>query len=226
MLFVSKSPELELVIRRDVPGVRMNMHNQAEHFSQVPVVYARFKPKALDFNQRLRADLRFKQINPTHPYGATPYRDGSIMGSQFAEEDISPQQPEPFVGYDPIHQLGRFDTATDIDAMGQPEDAAEIRRFVEEKMLTPLCGLNDLYILLDDVTLEKPWPSYPLEGQGRHKTIAATVKQLGLNPLDVIAFERAQEKPGVGVISELEALVAERVAEQDEQDALGAVIPG
>lgn len=225
MLFISKSPELTIVIRRDVSKNLTNSHGITEPMVVQPTLYANFKPKALDGYQRKRADERFRQLNPEHPYGATPYSDNGIMGSQFNEEEISPNQPESYKGFNPVHMLGRFDTSIDIVADGQPEEPAEVRRIVEEFLLKPEKGLDDIYILMDAVALEKPWPNYPLEGQGRHKTILAAVKTLGIDPGLVIAFEQAQEKPGAGVISEMEALVAEREAEDAEHAALGAEIP-
>jgi hypothetical protein len=226
MLFVSKSPELSIVVRRDVVRNVVNTHGQTEAQSVVPVLYANFVPKALSGPQRTRADARFRQINPTHPYGATPYSDPGIMGSQFNEEEISPSQPEAFVGFSPVHMLGKFDTAVDINYAGQPEPEAEVRKMVEEFLLLPEKGLNDIYILLDGVSLEKPWPNYPLEGQGRHKTIEAAVRQLGIDPRIVVEFEEAQETPGTGVISTMQALIAEFDSERAEHDALSAVIPG
>lgn len=228
-LFVSVSPELEIVIRRDIPGTITNQYNQSESVVIRPVLYARFKPKALDAGQRVRADLAFTRLNPEHPYGATPYRDGSVMGSQFSDF-IDEDSPEPYKGYNPIHQLGKFDTATDINYDGQLCDEtpteADVRKLVEKKLLadTSLNGPQG-FILLDDVTIEKPWPSYPLEGQGRHKTIEKHVREGGYDPRIIIAFESSQEKPGEGVISTMEALLAEQAAEKDEQDSLGAVIP-
>lgn len=224
MLFVSKSPELSLVVRRDRVANAVNSHGQVEPQTLVPVLYANFVPKSLTGPQRTKADARFRELNPSHPYGATPYSDPGIMGSQFNEEEISEHQPEAYVGFSPVHMLGRFDTKLDLNASGQPEDEAEVRKIVEEFLLDPAHGLNDIYILLDDVVLEKPWPNYPLEGQGRHKAIEATVKQTGIDPRIVIQFEESQDVPGTGVISTMQALLAEFDAEQAELDALGAVI--
>lgn len=224
MLFVSKSPELSLVVRRDTVANAVNSHGQIEPQTIVPVLYANFVPKSLTGPQRTKADARFRELNPSHPYGATPYSDAGIMGSQFNEEEISEHQPEAYVGFSPVHMLGRFDTMRDINYAGQPEPEGEVRRLVEEFLLQPANGLDDIYILLDAVVLEKPWPNYPLEGQGRHKAIEATVKATGIDPRVVIAFEEAQEAPGTGVISTMQALLAEFDAEQAELDALGAVI--
>lgn len=223
--FVSKSPELTIVIRRDVVAQGVNSHGQIEPQTVQPVLYANFRPKALSGPERTRADARFRQINPSHPYGAIPYADNNIMGSQFNEEEISPNQPESYVGFNPVHMLGKFDTATDINASGHPETPEELRRVVEEFLLQPIHGLDDLYILLDDVRLEKPWPDYPLEGQGRHARIEAVLRSTGIDPKKVIEFEEAQEKPGEGVIKAARGLLESYAAEQAEVDSLGAEIP-
>lgn len=230
MLFVSVSPELEILIRPDVPGTVVNEYGQTVQTSLRPALYARFKPKALDAGQRARADTEFRRLNPEHPYGATPYRDGSVMGSQFADF-IDDDEPEPYRGYDPIHQLGKFDTLVDIDYTGQPEalspeGSAELRRLVESKLLadTSLNGPQG-FILLDNVVIEKPWPAYPTEGQGRHERIEKHVREGGYDPNLVIAFESSQEKPGEGVIKRMEALLEEQKAVDAENAALGAEIP-
>lgn len=225
MLFVSVSPELEILIRPDIPGTVVNEYGQSVQTTIRPPLYARFKPKSLDAGQRARADSAFRRLNPEHPYGATPYRDGSVMGSQFADF-IDDDDPEPYKGYDPIHQLGKFDTAIDIDYSGQPEPEDDLRALVEKKLLadTSLNGPQG-FILLDAVVIEKPWPNYPLEGQGRHAKIEAAVRTLGIDPSVVIAFESTLEKPGAGVISAMEALLEEQKHQADEDAALGAEIP-
>jgi len=226
MLFVSKSPEHRINIRREVSQHGQNVHGQMDSLEIQPQLAVQFQPKRLSGPERERADARFKQLNPQNPYGAMPYRDNNIMGSQFNEEEVSPDMPEPYVGFDPKHMLGSFNTATDIEADGQPEEYAELRRMIEERLLLPITGINDTYILLDDVTVEKPWPSYPLEGQGRHLAIKAFVEKGGFDPNLVIMFEQAQDSPGLGVITAMEALLAERDAERAEDDALSARVPG
>lgn len=229
MLFVSTSPELTVTIRHSLRRGFQNTLGQGDYEIVRPTLYANFKPKSLDFHQRIRADLRFKQINPTHPYGATPYRDGGIMGSQFSDE-VMETMPEAFGGYDPVHMLGKFDTATDIRYEGQLDaetpTEADVRRLIESKLMSD-SSLNGPqgFILLDDVVVERPWPNYPTEGQGRHMKIIAAVKEMGLDPATIIAFESSLEKPGEGVINGMKALLEERTAEDAEADALSAEIP-
>jgi hypothetical protein len=227
MLFVSRKPEYETVVRPDIPGQRVNQYGMTENFEHRPALVVRFIPKQLTPAQRIRADLEFRRINPTSPYGATPYQDDGVMGSQFAEYI---DDAEPFKGYNPSFMLGKFDTATDIIYAGQPEaqteeGKAELRKMVETHLQHLDSSLNVDYILLDGVTLEKPWPNYPLDGQGRHNAIAAAVKTLGLDPRVVIEFEQSQDKPGVGVISAMEALIGEFDETKKEDDALSASIP-
>lgn len=230
MLFVSSSSELSVTIRGSLRQSVVNTLGQAEGVIVRPMLYANFKPRALDFGQRQRADIAFKQINPKNPYGATPYLQNGIMGSQFSDE-VMESAPEPFLDYDPIHQLGKFDTATDIDYAGQlGEDTpteADVRRFVEQKMLadTSFNSPTGGFILLDGVVVALPWPNYPVEGAGRHKTIEMVVKQTGIDPRLVIAFESSQDKPGEGVISAMEALVGEFDADKAEENALSVEIP-
>ncbi len=229
MLFVSVSPELTVTIRHSLRRAVVNTLGQSDYETARPTLYANFKPKSLDFAQRIRADLRFKQINPTHPYGATPYRDGGIMGSQFSDE-VMETMPEAFGGYDPVHMLGKFDTASDIKYEGQLDSEtpteADVRRLVETKLMAD-SSLNGPqgFILLDDVAVAKPWPNYPVEGQGRHMRIIATVKEMGIDPAGIIAFESSLDKPGKGVIDAMRALLDERNAEDAEQDALSVEIP-
>lgn len=228
MIFVSKSPELTVNIRREAARQGVDQYGQTDRTILREALACNFKPKALDGFQRLRADVRFKQMNPGHPYGAQPLRDGGVMGSQFAEELIHPSMPETYVGYDPIHQLGKFDTAVDINYEGQIDvntaTEADVRALVEAELMKPSNGFDSDYILLDAVIVAKPWPSYPSEGQGRHAKIAAVVREMGFDPREVIAYESAQEKPGVGVIAEMEKLVAEQAGVAAEENALSAVI--
>lgn len=229
MLFVSVSPELTVSIRHSLRRAVVNTLGQADYEIARPTLYAQFKPKSLDFAQRVRADLRFKQLNPTHPYGATPFRDGGVMGSQFSDE-IMESMPEAFGGYDPVHMLGKFDTATDIDYEGQLDvetpTKADVRKLIEDALMrdSSLNGPQG-FILLDDVAIEKPWPNYPVEGQGRHMKIIAAVKEMGLDPAGIIAFESSLDKPGEGVINGMKALLDEQAAEDAEADALSASIP-
>jgi hypothetical protein len=221
MFFVSRKPDYQTYVRGDIPGTRVNQYGQSENFQHRPALLVQFVPKQLTPAQRIRADLEFRRINPVAPYGATPYQDDGVMGSQFAEYIDG---AEPFKGYNPSFMLGKFDTAKDIDYTGQPEPEAEIRKMVEDHLLHGDSSLNIDYILLDGVTLEKPWPNYPLEGQGRHNAIASAVRTLGLDPRIVIEFEQSQEKPGQGVISAMEALVGEFDAEKAEEDALSVPV--
>lgn len=228
MFFVSRKPEYETVVRPDIPGQRVNQYGMTENFEHRPALVVRFVPKQLTPAQRIRADLEFRRINPTSPYGATPYQDDGVMGSQFAEfiDDA-----EPFKGYNPSFMLGKFDTATDITYAGQPEAETEdgkalLRKMVENHLQTVDSSLGVDYILLDGVTLTAPWPSYPLEGQGRHKTIEAVLRSTGMDPRIVIEFEQSQDKPGAGVIATAEALISEFDEAKAEEDSLSAVIPG
>lgn len=229
MLFVSTSPELTVTIRNSQRRAILNTLHQTEYETVRPTLYAQFKPKSLDFGQRIRADRRFREINPRHPYGATPFLQGGIMGSQFSDE-VMPDQPESFLDYDPVHMLGKFDTATDIRYEGQLDGEtpteADVRALIESKLLADSSfNLTESgFILLDGVTIEKPWPAYPVEGQGRHMTILAAVKDMGFDPLDIIAFESSQEKPGEGVIKSMEKLLEERNAQAVEDESLSAVI--
>lgn len=230
MLFVSANSELSVTIRNSLRADVLNALNQSERRIARPMLYANFRPQALDFGQRQRADIEFKRINPKNPYGATPYLQNGIMGSQFSDE-VMESMPEPFLDYDPIHKLGKFDTATDIDFEGQLCDEtpteADVRKLVESKLLadSSFGAPTDGFILLDGVVVALPWPTYPVEGQGRHKTIESIVKQTGIDPRLVIAFESAQEKPGEGVISAMEALVSEFDADKAEENALSVEIP-
>lgn len=230
MLFVSSSSELSVTIRGSLRGDVVNTLNQAEQRIVRPMLYAHFKPRALDFGQRQRADIEFRRINPKNPYGATPYLQNGIMGSEFSDEVMS-SMPEPFLDYDPIHKLGKFDTASDINFDGQlcPETPtnADVRRLVEEKLLadTSFGAPTEGFILLDSVVVALPWPTYPVTGAGRHKTIESIVKQTGIDPRKVIAFESAQDKPGEGVISAMEALIVEFDADKAEESALSVEIP-
>lgn len=222
MLFISRKPEYETVVRRDIAGQRVNEYGQSEAYEHRPALVVKFIPKQLTPGQRIRADLRFREINRDSPYGATPYQEGGVMGSQFAEYIDG---AEPFKGYDPSFMLGKFDTAVDINYDGQPEDAAVVRKMVEDHLLTVDSSLGVDYILLDGVTLTPPWPTYPLDGQGRHKTIESVLRATGMDPRVVIEFEQSQEKPGTGVIATAEALIAEFDDSKAEEEALGAVIP-
>lgn len=222
MLFISRKPEYETVVRPDIPGQRVNEYGQTQNYEHRPALIVRFIPKQLSPGQRIRADLRFREINRESPYGATPYQDSGVMGSQFAEYIDG---AEPFKGYDPSFMLGKFDTATDIVYAGQPEDQAVVRKMVEDHLLTVDSALNVDYILLDGVQLEKPWPEYPVDGQGRHAKIEAVLKATGIDPRIVIEFEQSQEKPGAGVIAAAEALISEHDAAKEEEDALSAHIP-
>lgn len=222
MLFISRKPEYETIVRRDIPGSRTNEYGQSEQYEHRPALIVKFIPKAITPAQRIRADLRFREINPKSPYGATPYQDDGVMGAQFAEYIDG---AEPFKGYNPSFMLGKFDTATDIAYEGQPESRDEIRKMVENHLLTVDSSLNVDYILLDGVTLTPPWPSYPLEGQGRHKTIEAVLRSTGMDPRIVVEFEQSQEKPGVGVIAMAEAMIGEFDESKAEDESLSAVIP-
>lgn len=229
-VYVSVSPELEVVIRSDIPGRFLNQYGLSQDTVVRPALYARFQPKRLSFSERTRADLAFKAISPDHPYGATPIQEGGIMSSFFAEEMIDEHNPEPIARYNPVHMLGRFDTATDIDYTGQLCDEtpteADVRALVESK-LNADTSLNrpQGFILLDGVTAKKPWPNYPTEGQGRHMKIAAKVKEDGYSPAEIIAFEETLDKPGEGVINAMKSLLEEQESQAVEDESLSAVIP-
>lgn len=226
-LWISRKPEYETVVRPDIPGQRVNQYGLTENFEHRPALVVRFIPKQLTPAQRIRADLRFREINPVSPYGATPYQDDGVMGSQFADYI---DDAEPFKGYNPSFMLGKFDTATDINYAGQPEaetpeGKARLRKMVENHLENVDSAKNVDFILLDGVTLTAPWPNYPLEGQGRHKTIEAALRATGIDPRVVIEFEQSQDKPGAGVIATAEALIAEFDETKAEDAALGAEIP-
>lgn len=190
-----------------------------------PVFLANFRPQAMTELQRVIAVKEFTLRNPKSPFGATPYSQSDVMGSEFATEDTKPNSP--YTGHNPAFELSRFDTREDIPYEEQgaftDEEKAELKAFTEKVLLDKLQYGG--YIRLDD-SLPKPWPNYPMEqGPGVAQKIIAAAREFGIPLADVIEFEKTQEKPREGVLSMAQAEIDKACAEAAEDQALSAVIP-
>ncbi len=98
--------------------------------------------------------------------------------------------------YDPTMHFGFYDTAWIHD---------ETRRLAAEVGLDghALNGIE--YVEIVAQALVAPWPTYDLIGQGATMKIPSTVRDLGLNPLEVYAYEAATKNRD-GVLEALRKL--------------------
>lgn len=93
----------------------------------------------------------------------------------------------------------------------------ELRKEVEEKMLAHHDHGRDFY-MVEKPARPAPWPTYDaMTGGGRGKTtakvLAEQVMELGLNPEDVVLYERENQNR-TEVIEALEALLVKEDAEE------------
>lgn len=137
-----------------------------------------------------------------------PNREDGILGSQAYE------------GFEPERAFSFYDT--------EKMCSAEIRPQVEAYLLRLASG-NDVY-LYEPEKLKAPWPTYDqivtkagFSRQNRADKIAATVTDLGLNPVEVIAYERENVNDELAV-RKLEELVAADIHQRAEDAALEVTI--
>lgn len=112
------------------------------------------------------------------------------------------------IAWHPAMNLSVFDTA-----WLEPAD----REYVENWINSGGFESGGDAIVYEPPVLRAPWPAYDKIGQGAAAKIPATVRDLGLDPSYVIAYEE-QNKNRDGVIAALKALLVEdhRAAVEDD----------
>lgn len=209
-------------------------HTGRERQEVNPGVVISFKAGMCKPADLRRMDRKFRDLNPTNPYGSVPYGEAAILGAEFTDnifEDIAIQ------GWDAFSRISMFDTERDIqdidyvngaEIYGQPDSPAfreKMRADVETFLLEH--QLRGVEILLDeDAPSVKPWPNYPAGtcNGGQIQQVLATVKAMGIDPLIVLSFEQEHENRK-GLVAALQAVVDESQAEVAELDSLSLPTP-
>lgn len=120
-------------------------------------------------------------------------RDAARRHFEFRGTQI---EADALVPLDPVeYRISTFDTSNIPDPV--------LRQEVEEALMRS--GLyGNAFIRVEKPRMSPPWPTYETT---HHKSIANTVRDLGLDVESVIAYER-QERNRPGVIDDLAALLA------------------
>ena len=122
-----------------------------------------------------------------------------------------------YSGSDPLVRVSGFRT----DDQGLvPED---LRTLYEERLMSPACGFNTDYVLVESGGLSKPWPTYDDLGQGAALSIPKTVRDLGIDATYVMEYELAT-KNRPGVVEGLRKLILEKSEESLDQANYAVVV--
>jgi hypothetical protein len=224
MLFVARFSNLTVTVRPALIRREKNELDQIVSHVERPALDVDFMARAMTEPQRIIAVRMFTAINPKAPWGSAPYAEGGSMGQEFGDLIMD---VERYAGYNPAFNLSKYNTATDVPYEAQlafsDEERDDLRKLVETTLLThPELGRE--FVRLDE-TLPKPWPAYPLEmAPGVGKKIVALGRDFGIPMVEILEFEKTQDKPRPVVIAEVEAELAKIAAAEAEREALGAVI--
>lgn len=225
MLFVMYGTNGSVPVRTAKVRKVADHNDQVETIVDRPLFMADFRPGVMTELQRQIAVTEFKRRNPKSPFGATPYAEDNVMGTEYATEDTMPNSQ--YTGFDPAFSISRFDTREDIPYEEQgaftDEEKAELKEFTERVLLEKMKFGG--FFRLDD-SLPKPWANYPDEnGPGVAQKIIATAREIGMPLETVIEYERYSESPKQGVISMATAELEKVRVEAFEAKALSAQIP-
>ncbi len=224
MLFVARFANLTVTVRSALIKRETNEADQVVTRIERPQLDVDFKPRAMTEAQRIIAVRMFTQLNPKAPWGSAPYEVDGTMGQEFGDLIMD---VERYSGYNPAFNLSKYNTATDIRYEEQQcfsDDECVALRSLIETHLTTHPELNREFVRLDE-TLPKPWPNYPLDSAPSvAKKIVSLAKDFGVPILEVVEYEKTQDKPRPVVIAELELELAKQQAEMAEREALGTVI--
>lgn len=226
MLFVMYGTNGSVPIRTAKVRKVADHNDQVETITDRPLFMADFRPAAMTELQRQIAVAEFKRRNPKAPFGATPYAEDNVMGTEYATEDTMPNSQ--YTGFDPAFSISRFDTREDIpyEEQGAYTDAekAELKAFTERVLLEKMQYGG--FFRLDD-SLPKPWANYPEEnGAGVAQKIIATAREVGIPLETIIEYETYAEKPKQGVISMATAELEKERSDAFEAKQLSATVPG
>lgn len=211
MIFASKYKRLRIhVLHEKRKFLGQNQFGDVQWEIEVPHFAAEFAPTVDGGPSMLSRDrlAAYKYFAPNGNLfaGSASHEQGYLGGEAYDASDEK-------------WQLGVFDTN---DPRCVPDDLAEWRPLIEKR----LCQIGEDQRWVDFVkigvaVLDPPWPAYE---SAHHNEIAKLTRQFGLKPADVLAYEKAREKPRPTVIEQLEALDAEQTRERADAAALEVTI--
>lgn len=130
--------------------------------------------------------------------GGLTDKDREHALSSFSPRGLPDQNLPGTPGFDKYFSI--YDTDLEASLKGWDEDTKEK---VEKFMTNYRPAFGREYILVEQPRLERPWPTYEdLDAED----IPRTVELLGLNPADVVAYER-ENRNRETLIAELELLL-------------------
>lgn len=223
--YVSKSEAFNFAIHGDVLGyVTDDAGNLKQRVTQEALI-CEFKP-LISFGTAYDRAVATRTFFPQSAWRHSSSDDRSghrLLGAIASQSPQGIFEPGPgdtqkLVGmtsaYDPTMHFGFFDSSWIPD---------ETRRLEAEAGLANH-GLNGIeYVEVVAEALPAPWPTYDKIGQGAVAKIPATVKDLGLDPYTVYAYEAAT-KNREGVLASLQKLADEQAEAIADEASLERVL--
>jgi hypothetical protein len=220
MLYVSKYAQLRVpILLEKKKFLGQNTYGAPEWAVEIPHFTAEFLPVAeggppLLYRDRLAAYQHFAGPN------------GRLFQGSADRDDGISQEIGLYEGSQEEYLLGAFDT----ERLSPVQVADSLMVFDQFKTLveTRLREIGEAsqwqdFVQIGPEILKPPWPSYE---ETHHNQVLGLVKQLGLAPLDVAAYERARDKPRESVLSQLEAYASELQRAASDAAALEVTIGG
>lgn len=210
MRFVSKYARFGFNVRGgSMRWVRDSSGNERQ-ISNGDDIYLTFKPGLLRAEEHETAVELFTNVNPLHPFGASPKMHDDVISAQEALAEGEAHNAHD--GFMPFQRIGVFDTDDPQQCPGAWKEAAE------EGLLKASEFGVDLF-RIDNYGLKAPWPSYPTEANASAAGIINFAKQAGFDLEKVLRYEQATTQRK-GLTAALETAIAEQQAERSEEQAL------
>lgn len=222
--YVSKAMHLMVHIR---PAVNAYVTDDQGHVrereveAELSCEFESLMLRSSDENANYDRAFATKRFFPRAAWRALDSRHEShaILG---AMPSMSPQamyEPAPNGGQKLVGMTDAYDPTLHFGVFYLDWIPDEKRRAEAEAALDAH-GLNGVeYVEVVPEALPLPWPSYleMREGAGADKAVASAVRTMGIDPLIVVQYERAQAKPKAGILARMDELQAEqRESEIDE----------
>lgn len=201
-MFIVQSDETEFIQREGRPNAPLVARTTQ------PDLYVEFRQgMGVSLAAKIGALHYFEGKGALMRMGLPSDRDG-ILGSKVYE------------GFEPQRNFSWYDTET----MAPPQH----RKQIEDYLLRISRG-TDVW-LYEPERVAAPWPAYDsivtkagFSRQNRADKITATVKELGIDPIGVIAYERENTNDEL-TVRKLEELISADIAQRAEDEALEVTV--